>query len=154
MQKIQTSELYHKYSNDVLNYALSFLKDIEKAKDAVSEAFLKFIDSQESFRGDCSHKTWLLIITRNYCLNNLSKARKVDIRLDDIQDLEMENEIDNKISIEDAINKLNTEEYEIIYLREYAGHSYREIAEILDTTIDNVKVRLFRVRQKLRKYLR
>ena len=54
----------------------------------------------------------------------------------------------------DAVKKLNKEEYELIYLREFACHSYLEISEILGISVDNVKVKLFRVRDQLRKYMK
>lgn len=154
LKKIETHELYVQFSVDVFNYALSLLKDTEKASDALQDVFLKFIETEKNFKGDCSYKTWLLVITRNYCFNKLLKNKKSNLRLEDIDELSDTIKIDDKLSIEDAINKLSQDESEIIYLREYAGHSYKEMAEILETTVDNVKVKLFRVRKKLRKYLR
>ena len=52
---------------------------------------------------------------------------------------------EDNISLNEAISKLDPEEFEIIYLREYACHSYKEMAEILGISVDNVKVKLFRV---------
>jgi len=40
---------------------------------------------------------------------------------------------------------------ECLALREFGGLSYQEIPEIMDTSIDQVKVQLFRARQHLRK---
>lgn len=154
MKKFETNELYKKYSDDVFNYSISLLKDYDLAKDAVQDVFIKFIDSENQFRGDCSYKSWLLVITRNYCYGKLRIKRKEPARLDDVNEIIEQNNFDENISLADAIAKLNHEDSEIIYLREYAGHSYKEMAEILETSIDNVKVKLFRVRKKLRKYLK
>lgn len=154
MLKKNAEEIFIKYSNDVFHYALSLLKNYEEAKDARQEVFLKFIKSSESFRGDCNDKTWLLVITRNYCYRKLRDDNKANTSIEEISEIsEMEN-LDKKISLSDAISRLNQEDSEIIYLREYAGHSYKEMSEILETSIDNVKVKLFRVRKKLRNYLK
>lgn len=147
-------ELFNTYSNDVLNYSFSILKDIDDAEDAVQEVFMQFMKSENIFRGECSYKTWLLTITRNYCYKKINqKNNHLMLVADNLPDA-YEMSMDASISLNDALSELPVEEYEIIYLREYAGYSYNEIAEILNITLDNVKIKLFRVRQKLRKYLK
>lgn len=147
-------ELFSSYSNDILNYSMSLLKDYDDAKDALQEVFIKYINSKDSFRGECSYKTWLLTITRNYCFKKLNGKANKPIPLDENSLRTYEPKYEDKISLNDAMSRLSHEEYELIYLREYACHSYQEMAEILGISIDNVKVKLFRVRQQLRKYLK
>jgi len=153
-EKNNVKELFEQYANDIFHYSMSLLKDPDDAKDAVQEVFVKFINTQRTFKGKCSYKTWLLIITRNYCFNKLNGKANRPIPIDDNLLETYEPKLDEKITIDDAIKKLNREEYELIYLREYACHSYMEMAEILGITVDNVKVKLFRVREQLRKYLK
>jgi RNA polymerase sigma-70 factor (ECF subfamily) len=153
-EKNNVKELFEQYSNDILHYSMSLLKDSDDAKDAVQDVFVKFINSQNTFKGNCSYKTWLLIITRNYCLKKLNGKANRPISIDDNLLETYEPNLDETITLYDAIKKLSREEYELIYLREYACHSYAEMAEILGITVDNVKVKLFRVREQLRKYLK
>ncbi len=147
-------ELFNRYSNDILNYSMSLLKDSDDAKDALQEVFVRFINSQNTFRGECSYKTYLLVITRNYCYKKLNGKTSNVVPIDDRIMERIDSNLDEKITVNDAMKKLTKEEYELIYLREYACHSYQEIADILGITIDNVKVKLFRVREQLRKYLK
>ena len=147
-------ELYNLYSKDILHYSMSLLKNYDDAQDALQEVFIRYIDSRNSFRGDCSHKTYLLVITRNYCYKKMSGKSRNGVPIDNELAARSESSLDEKITLNEAIKKLSKEEFELIYLREYACHSYQEISEILDISIDNVKVRLFRVRDKLRKYLK
>ena len=44
-----------------------YLRDMEQAKDATQETFLKAYKSLASFRGDCSEKSWLVRIAINTC---------------------------------------------------------------------------------------
>jgi RNA polymerase sigma factor (sigma-70 family) len=148
------AEIFETYSGEIFKYSMSLLKNSQDAQDAVQEVFVKFIQSRHSFRGDCSIKTWLLIITRNYCYKQLGGKDKSNIPLDENLFKAYDPNIDIKISLNDALEKIGKEEFELIYLREYAGHSYLEIAQILNISVDNVKVKLFRVREQLRKYLR
>lgn len=150
----RVKELFDRYSNDILHYSMSLLKDSSDAEDAVQEVFVKFINSYNSFRGECSYKTWLLIITRNYCFKKLNGKANRTISVDENLPETYELNLEEKITLDEAIKQLGKEEYELLYLREYAGHSYKEISEILNISVDNVKVKLFRVREQLRKYLK
>lgn len=148
------SNLFKNYSKDILHYSLSLLRDYEEAEDAVQEVFTRFIESYDSFRGECSYKTWLLTITRNYCFNRLNGKARLTDRIDEQLILSSEDGIEQKIILEEALEKLTKDEYELVYLREFACCSYKEISEILNISENNVKVKIFRVRQQLRKYLR
>lgn len=152
--KISAKELFKTYSNDIFHYSLSLLKDYENAKDAVQDVFVQFLKSEDSFRGECSYKTWLLTLTRNYCYKKLNhKSDKLESIHENLPDF-YEMSIDTSITLNDALVKLSKAEYELIYLREYAGYSYQEISEILEISLDNVKIKLFRVRQRLKEYLK
>ena len=142
------------HSKDVYRYAYSLLKNSEDADDVVQDVFMNYLNKSGSFRGKCSIKTWLLVLTRNQCYNVI-KARNIR-QTQPIEDVILGSDInyvENKLNIEDALKTLTTEENEIIFLREYSGFSYKEISQILEISVDNVKVRLFRAKQKLRKAL-
>jgi RNA polymerase sigma-70 factor (ECF subfamily) len=148
-----TSDIFKKYSADILKYSFSLLKNSDDAKDAVQEVFIRYISSRDNFRGECSEKTWLLTITRNYCFKLLTKNKHA--RTDNIDEFPQlyDPKPDITITLKDAIDNLSPEDYELVYLREYAGYTYQEISQILEISTDNVKIRLFRVRQKLKQYL-
>mgnify|MGYP001419247357 CR=1 FL=1 len=147
-------ELFDALSEEVFNYALSILKDYDDAKDAVQEVFIQHMRRENTFRGDSSYKTWLLAITRNYCYRKAANKSKMLKRVGTNPAAAYEMNMEASITLNDALEELTNEEYEIIYLREYAGYSYQEMAEILEISLDNVKIKIFRIRQKLRNYLK
>lgn len=147
------NSLFREYSENVFNYSFSLLKNHDEADDAVQEVFIRLIKSKEIFKDNCSHKTWLMIITRNYCFTKLSGRARHPERIDENL-LKTDNfSIEARISLDEALGKLTNEEFELVFLREYEKYSYQEIAEIVGISIDNLKVKLFRVRQQLKKYL-
>lgn len=153
-EKIALPDLYEKYSKDIFKYSFSLLKRSEEAEDAVQETFIKFSESSTSYKEECSPKTWLLVIARNYCYNLLkSKNFNTDIINEENFYGAYNNNYDLKISLEDALKKLSPEYNELFYLKEYEGYSYKEIAEVTGLTLENVKIKLFRARQILRKIL-
>jgi RNA polymerase sigma-70 factor (ECF subfamily) len=148
-------ELYDKYSLDIYRYALSILKDSDDAKDAVQETFVKYVENELSFRGDASQKTWLLIVARNYCYSRLKRAEKSNIRIDEeVFDKTYEPEYDSEITLKDALMCLSVGQNELLFLKEYGGYSYKEIADITELSIENVKIKLFRARQQLREIIK
>lgn len=152
---ISLPELYEKYSKDIFKYSFSLLKNEDEAKDAVQEVFVKYSETENSFKGNCSYKTWLLIITRNYCYNKLKSRNYNNDRLENyIENKSYEIDYDSQITIENALMNLSAEHNDLIYLLEYEGYSYKEIAEITEQTLENVKVKIFRARQQLRKILK
>jgi len=153
VKNAELKELYRLYSTDVFNYSKSLLKNKDDASDAVQDIFAKYFETRESFKGECSIKTWLLVLTRNYCYRKLNKKHTVE-SIEDNQHLSIEYDFYSQIEMEEALKCLNTDEYEIIYLREFGGYSYSEIGEILEIKVENVKIRLFRVRQKLKKFIK
>jgi len=146
--------LFKEYSGSVFNYSLSLLKNYDDADDAVQDIFVRLIKSKESFKGNCSYKTWIMIITRNYCLTKLNGKANAPQRIDEKFIKAYNPSIETSMAIDEALGRLSREDFELIYLREYEKHSYREIAEILGITVDNLKVKLFRVRKQLKEYLK
>lgn len=146
-------ELFRLYSKDVQNYAQGILKNREDSKDALQEVFLRYMNTYQHFRGECSIKTWLLVLTRNYCFKRLNGKTALLDTIEESNEPVNEEKISIKITVDEALERLRPDEYEIVYLKDYAGYSYNEISGIMGISIDNVKVKLFRVRQKLKKYL-
>jgi len=155
IEKLSISKLYDRFAADVYRYAFSLLKNKEEAKDAMQEAFVRYVENENSFKDQCSQKTWLFVITRNYCYNKLKSADYKCLELPDEEyQSAYEFNIDWKLSIQNALMKLNGEQNELIFLVDYAGYSYKEIAKITKQSLENVKIKIFRARQELRKYLK
>jgi RNA polymerase sigma-70 factor, ECF subfamily len=55
--------------------------------------------------------------------------------------------------IRDGIKQLSIEQREAIFLREYGGMSYQEIAEIVNTRVEDVTLHIRRARRELIRYL-
>ena len=148
-------DLYERYSQDLFRYSLSILKDEDDAKDAVQETFARYIENERSFRGDCSQKTWLLIIARNFCYSKIKRADRNNELIDEETfDEVYELQIEEELTLIEALKLLTPQQNELLFLKEYGGYSYSEISEITSLSLENVKTILFRTRQKLRKIMK
>lgn len=144
------------YQTTLLRTCYLYLQDQEQAKDAVQETFLKAYKAMESFRGECSEKTWLLRIAMNTCRDMRRSAwfRFTDKRITPEQLPEAAQqpaEKDRELVM--AVMSLPPKFKEVILLYYYQGMNSVEIARTLGLAQSTVSNRLKRARQRLRAVL-
>ena len=141
----------------------------EESLDVTQEVFVQVLESLSTFRGESKFSTWLYSVTANYCRNYRRKMRRVNteplVRTVDGKEREMvlidgrENVEDRVITDEmisimlEEIAKLPDDYREILHLRDVEGFTYDEISEQLGIALSNVKVRIHRGREMLKKRL-
>lgn len=148
----------------------SYLKVEAEVEDVMQDTYIKAYKHLNQFNQDASFSTWLIRIGINEALALLNKQKRLQSlkkHLDDIesntilelpdnlqpnpQDSMIQNE--TKHLLEKAIDQLGRK-YRIVYImREVEDMSLEEIANALDLTVANVKVRLHRSRKMLREKL-
>jgi RNA polymerase sigma-70 factor (ECF subfamily) len=138
--------------------ALGFLGSHDAAMDVSQEAFIRAYRNFNKYDTKRNFFTWYYKILRNLCLNFIrdNKNRKEeyffeckkyeDSRNNPEQTFEEKEELE---MLHVAINQLETEDKEIIILREFEGYSYDEISEMLSLPAGTVMSRLFYARKKL-----
>jgi RNA polymerase sigma-70 factor (ECF subfamily) len=97
---------------------------------------------------------FILTIARNLCVN-YQKKKKPLISYEDYMFVRDDNNDDNELLdlIKMAMETLADDYKEVFILREYEGLSYQDIADITETSLDNVKVRIYRAKQKIKDIL-
>ena len=155
-------KIVRKYNIIVFTLAFRILKNREEAEETAQDIFIKAYRSLDKFNYKSKFSTWIYRIAYNTSINQLKSRKKyfetVEINennqfdfFDDQTDLQTDEE--QKI-IKDSIHKLPETERIIITLYYYEDMTVKEIAEISGISIANVKVKLFRSRQKLYEDLR
>lgn len=143
--------LVEKYSDRVFSYFMRLIGDRDEALNLTSEVFLKAFKGIKNFYDGKDFYPWLIKIARNEGINFMSKKKPYEeVDFDSIPRNEY---FERDLILEEALRKLDNNDREIILLFYQEDLSYEEIAEILNTSIDNVKVRLFRAKEKLKKLL-
>ncbi len=154
------SELIFRYEKKIIIFIANMLRSYHYevyAEDFCQETFYKAFRSLNTFRDqEATFSTWLYTIAKNTTLSEIRKLKNVEVSLDENfsntqvsslllpeQEL-LRNEKVNKVR--DAINRLPDKQRSVIILREYDQLDYKEIAEILDSTVSSVKSLLFRAR--------
>jgi len=166
---MQTTDLYHDYSSGILRYLKRFLSDTQ-AEDLTQDIFIKADKGLRHFRGDASPKTWLYRIATNTLRDFLrSKSHRMNETTIHIPVQELE-QIDGSISsdvsteqgaikdemsacIREFILRLPENYSTVLVLSDLEGHTGQEVADILELSLEAVKVRLHRARTRLKEEL-
>jgi RNA polymerase sigma-70 factor (ECF subfamily) len=150
------AELYNRYSPRVFAYCRRFLQDKDDAKDVFQETFVRFFQCAKQERKMTNVPAFLLKIARNLCVNYRRRDKKL-IPLDECYGLQSKSGTENEELlglIKDAIDQLPDEYKEMFILREYEGFSYTDIADITESSLGTVKIRIYRAKQRIRQLLK
>lgn len=153
-EKEMFSLLIDRYSDKVYSYFLRLIQDKDEAMNLTQETFYKVFRGIKNFDLSKDFFPYLIKIARNEGINFLNKYKRVEnVEYDDTLNYEKKESFDIKIILDEALKKLPKEDREIILLFYMENLSYEEIANVLNISIDNVKVKLHRAKEKLRKFL-
>ena len=157
------AELVRKYQTKVRGYCFHMLSNWALAEEAAQDVFLKAFQSLDRFRGDASFSTWLYRITANHCTDLLRKSAKqkwesleqlIERDGDKIRALFAVGPsavvaLEHRDLVKKILAQLKPEYREVLILRELQGLSYKEMADVLDCSLDATKARLKRARQEV-----
>ncbi len=154
------SYLIDRHKDKAFNLAFRICGNREEAEEIAQDAFLKAFRSLKDFRKKSSFSTWLYRIVYNTSIS-LVRARGIRVlsleefpadAVDFLSESKNEDEaIDNYRNslVNFALQKLQEEERGLITLYYYDDLETDEIARITGIRKQNIKVRLFRARQKM-----
>lgn len=158
---------YEECKDSVYAYLVYMTRDAKLAEDLSQETFLRMFLHMNKFRGESGVKTWALAIARNVFL---TYARKKQPVLMEEMSLDLEREpfvghaLSTSVSPEEQVLKqekekqvreclqcLGEQDRTALLLRDYEQLSYEDIAKILSISLEAVKSRIYRARQKFKK---
>ena len=154
------SLLFERYHKRIFNYLVRMTIDVSAAEDLTQNAFLRMLKYRNSFKEDSKFQPWIYQIARNvfsdeYQRTKMWKTSDVDserIRehLADMDDSEIQSERERLLH--KSMEKLSDEQKELLILTRFQRMKYEEVAEIHNTTVANIKVKVHRAIAKLREH--
>jgi RNA polymerase sigma-70 factor (ECF subfamily) len=166
MTAIDFKKIHDEFRPRIFHY-LSGMAGKDNAEDLTQVVFEKVSRGLSNFRGESSIATWIYRIATNTALDHsrLVSTRKTLVFLDTV-----DNNCDcNIISVENVpgadqglmkremnacihriVKRMPEGERAVLVLSEFEGMKNREIADILDISLNTVKIRLHRARARLR----
>lgn len=138
--------------------ALRITFDRAEAEDVVQDTMIRVWNKREEWTQFGSIEAYCLTVAKNLAIDRSQKKEAQNVEL--TPEMEEESEISGPYDqlvnnermsiIHRLINELPEKQRLIMQLRDIEGESYKEIAKILNLTEEQVKVNLFRARQKVK----
>ena len=157
------SVLVERYRHFVFTIALRYTSSREEAEELAQDTFVKAYRFLADFKSTSKFSTWLYTIAHNTCLSYLRKRQDTTIPIEEEQinlaterngmaerASTMSEERSQNALLTKAIQKLPAADAELITLYYLAEQSIEEVGLVTGMDSNNVKVKLFRARQKLK----
>jgi len=153
-----------RYKDKVYSLVYGIMRDEEKAKELAQDVFVKTYSALKKFRKESSFSTWIYRIAYNTAISETRKNKKRVLSFDDqleksssmdLSESYKTEEEDNlkKALLNQAIEQLQAEERLILMLYYFEEKSIEEISRSSGLSQSNIKVKLFRLRNKLKEIM-
>lgn len=155
MKALETefAQIVKENKSTIYTVCYMFSKDLEEVNDLFQEALVNMWKGFTSFKGRSNVSTWVWRVTLNTCI---SSDRKKKLRRTEPLTMELNmfdgHDKDNRQiqMLHQRISRLQPFDRAIVLLW-LENMSYEEIASIVGISVKNVSVRLFRIKEELKK---
>ena len=151
--EMEFAQIVKEQKSTIYTVCYMFSKDEEEVNDLFQEILINLWNGYESFEGRSNLRTWVYRVSLNTCISQDRKKKKkatiplsMDINLFADQD-EDTRQVD---MLRQRINKLGPFDRAIVLLW-LENMSYEEIGQIVGISTKNVSVRLYRIKEQLKK---
>ncbi len=158
MQEISFRDDILPLKDKLFRLALRITFDRAEAEDVVQDTMIRVWNKREEWTQFGSIEAYCLTVAKNLAIDRSQKKEAQNVEL--TPEMEEESEISGPYDqlvnnermsiIHRLINELPEKQRLIMQLRDIEGESYKEIAAVLNLTEEQVKVNLFRARQKVK----
>lgn len=147
--------LYQSYQRPILAYLIRLVNDREAAEDLCQETFIKAMRGWENRNVAASVTSWLYRIATNTAYDYLRRRRRIAFlplleALPLCAACPLEAQIETDEPVQSALAQLPTHYRVPLVLHTCEGHSLQDIADTLGCSVNTIKSRLHRARERFR----
>ena len=160
MKKISFRNDILPLKNELFRLALRITLNRVEAEDVVQETMIKVWNRRDRWDELESMEAFCLTICRNIAVDKMRKMENQNQSLEEEHDApdqsyasnpeEQAMQQDRIQLVRRLIDNLPEKQRSVMQLRDIEGKSYKEIAQILDISEEQVKINIFRARQTIR----
>jgi RNA polymerase sigma factor (sigma-70 family) len=155
----EASVLFDRYNKRIFNFLATMTYDRHAAEDLTQNVFLRMIKYRNSFKDESRFQPWIYQIARNvftdYYHNQKIRSNNVDVEKigDHIPESDESAAMEEKEQLLYAcMAKLTDDDRELLVLTRFQHMKYEDVANIMETTVANIKIKVHRAIGKLREY--
>ncbi len=158
-------EIYEKFYDNLFKFIYANVGNFHESEDIIHEVFIKVYRKLDTFQNKSNIKTWIFSIALNTIKDFFRKKSATNrlhkklLRKKIIKFFESDKTFHNLSKIEKeeilkAILQIIPEHLREVLILSLSGLSYKEASETLGITEATYKMRLFRAKKLLKKYLK
>lgn len=159
--RVAFERLYAHFYPQLTRYLLRMMRRPELVEEVVSDTLFVVWEKAAQFQGRSKVSTWITGIAYLKGIKALDKLKMMpEQNADEITDqsgLPEAHNLINKVGLEQwlrsGLDRISADQRSVIELTYFSGHSYQEIAEIMQCPVNTVKTRMFHARKRLAKLL-
>ena len=151
--ELEFEQMVRKHRGCIYTVCFMFSKDSDEVNDLFQEVLINLWRGFPTFKGESKVETWIWRVSFNTCISQeRKKKRTANIPLEMGIDLFHDKDEDTRQiqMLDQRIHQLKPFDRAIVLLW-LEGMPYDEIAAIVGITVKNVSVRLFRIKEELKK---
>lgn len=152
--ELEFAQIVKEHKSTIYTVCYMFSKDEDEVADLFQDILIKLWEGFGKFRGESNINTWIYRVSLNTCISAERKKKRkgeilpltMDVNLfdDGDEDLKQVRMLQKRISALGPFDRA-------IVLLWLENLSYEEIASIVGISVKNVSVRLFRIKEQLKK---
>jgi len=156
-------KIYDQYSGPVRKFILAYVRDEWVADDLIQETFVRIQKNLDGVRDHSKISSWIFRIAHNLCHDHFRQSkrstlnqRKIQKEIVTLREAVVQKELEQQQMgecVQDKMDLLPPDYRTVLILSDIMAFNQKEIGEILDISVSNVKVRVHRARKKMRAIL-
>ncbi len=155
----QAAVLFERYHLRLYNFLARLAMDKEVGEDLTQNVFLRMLKYRHTYKESMRFQSWIYQLARNVFSDHYQSMKrnmnsKTDVgRLADfIPDEDSSAEEEREARLHHSLSLLSDEQRELLVLTRFQHMKYEEVAEILNTTVANIKIKVYRAMIKLKEH--
>ena len=147
-------QIMNKYRENLIYFIQRIVKSFDVAEDIAQDVFVYVLINKKEYDFKYTLKTYLYTIGRSRAINYLKKEKRcVSLNLEkqgnyEIDEIMFLNE--RKRNLKESINKLLPQHQLVIYLAKIEELPYKEICKIMNKSMVQIKMLIYRARKNLK----
>ena len=155
--RVAFEKLYAHFYPRLTRYLSRMMRRPDLVEEVVSDTLFVVWEKAATFQGRSKVSTWITGISYLKGIKALDKLKTMPEQYaDDIDEHEKITEnrdLINKIGLDEwlrsGLDRISADQRSVVELTYFGGHSYQEIAEIMQCPVNTVKTRMFHARRRL-----
>ena len=156
----QATLLFERYNKRIFHFLARMTMDRDLAEDLTQNVFLRLMKYRQSYRQGAKFQSWIYQIARNVFSDHYQSVKNkysdfIDVeKLKDHMADQQENQAqdEKEVLLERSMARLTHEQRELLVLTRFQHMKYEAVAELMDTTVANIKVKVHRALIRLREH--